>query len=1040
VAALTARQIHIFSLPDLAWKAVHSVNFEPVSIAFDAGNRLYATGSQTGNRPVQLDAETGEVLNVFGSTTAPAYLLRTDATGQVLAMGTGTQLDFLDVTQPGIPVTTASFANAGALRDLDIDVAAKTAYLISSNGTVRRYNFQTGIEMTAWPLNQSWGSAVRLAPNGELLGASDYWYGGGIRRYRRTDGAVLGDTVVSTNGGGVMIRGVAVTPNGRAVYIVSRWIGSAGDTSVDGYSYQIGCLGGTINLRVPGPEPFQLELLTTTDPAPGGNGNGYAEPGETIRITPKLANASLAARANVVVRLVGSREDVVPSGHVEEQFPLVNQGVQFSTTLPLTATIGSSMIDGTSLGLSLRVEWDGGGQTIPLPLSAFRARQAFAEVNFQVGALLSNPTRNLCYIIDRTNQRLLALDTASGTVSAVVRLAADPGAGEMALSPDGARVFVALTPHNRIQVLNAATLEPVEVIHLSFSPFSLSIGANAKIYASSSQTWTQLREIDPETGVSRPIGTKNYYGGSLLRTSGDHARLYAAEIGLSGGTTQMYEYSIGTDATPAVTGSYPYYPSNLRDFRLDEDKRRIYLAAGGTYGVQVTQMDQGLSGLLWPFDAPYGAGVAYLPGSRYVYGGSGGPYDGRIRRFDRDTGQPVGDFPIRYGAVPYNTTLVGRGLAVTANDRLFFLSTTSGGGSSGVNGTRYFLNLIGRDQLNMTLPAEKPKIDAGTNLSIKLPRPLVLNPSIAFPGAAGAGMVSWSVVNGPGSAVFSLSGASTEASFSEPGTYRLELTATNEGVLGRDSVLVEVLAEDPKINIEAVPPVLARHPSASGAFRILREGDSSSALTIQLQAGGTLTSGVTHQALPTAVVLPAGVTEISVPVQLLPGAVNGTITLTVLPGSAYEPGVSAAASITMVDSSWQAWADGMLAAYPQADLQPAADPDADGLPNLFEYALGTHPLQRLTQSPFEFGLSDAAHGSRLWLRYRAPKVLPDVGIEAQYSRDLVGWSDHFEGNPAVDVISRQDHGDGTETVTVGVREEIAGRGRDFLRLRAYLRN
>ena len=90
--------------------------------------------------------------------------------------------------------------------------------------------------------------------------------------------------------------------------------------------------------------------------------------------------------------------------------------------------------------------------------------------------------------------------------------------------------------------------------------------------------------------------------------------------------------------------------------------------------------------------------------------------------------------------------------------------------------------------------------------------------------------------------------------------------------------------------------------------------------------------------------------------------------------------------------------------------------------------------------PIEAGMDDGPVGEdrRLWLRYRALKDMPDVTLHAEYSTDLTAWSTHVDGLPATEVVSREDHGDGTETVTLRLTPAVSAHARSFLRLRAIL--
>jgi len=170
------------------------------------------------------------------------------------------------------------------------------------------------------------------------------------------------------------------------------------------------------------------------------------------------------------------------------------------------------------------VTYDNGAQqTISYTLYVTAPVSAVAQVNFQIGDLLSDPTRDLAYVIDNTDQHLLAINTDNGTVSKSVRLASSPGIGHLALSADGLHLYIALTAAQQIQVISLPNLEQSDIINLNFEPYSLAAGADGKLDVSSADNaWEYLRQVDPVSGETLgSFGLQTYYYDSILRLSGD---------------------------------------------------------------------------------------------------------------------------------------------------------------------------------------------------------------------------------------------------------------------------------------------------------------------------------------------------------------------------------------------------------------------------------------------------------------------------------------------------------------------------------------
>lgn len=89
------------------------------------------------------------------------------------------------------------------------------------------------------------------------------------------------------------------------------------------------------------------------------------------------------------------------------------------------------------------------------------------------------------------------------------------------------------------------------------------------------------------------------------------------------------------------------------------------------------------------------------------------------------------------------------------------------------------------------------------------------------------------------------------------------------------------------------------------------------------------------------------------------------------------------------DSPWLAWRRGWFgddADDPEL-AGDAADPDADGLPNLVEYTLGGNPT-----APSVSGIICQPHPGGFAMVYTVAKNATDITVDPQWSADLVTWS------------------------------------------------
>jgi RHS repeat-associated protein len=181
-----------------------------------------------------------------------------------------------------------------------------------------------------------------------------------------------------------------------------------------------------------------------------------------------------------------------------------------------------------------------------------------------------------------------------------------------------------------------------------------------------------------------------------------------------------------------------------------------------------------------------------------------------------DDGQPVG------GVLSVTWSVVsGPGEVSFADARA--LSTTATFGTNG----KYVLRLTASDSalsrtddLNVTVN-RAPAVDAGADQSIHLPNAAALRGTVtddALP-AGKAIVVTWSKVSGPGAVSFSQpAAATTNATFTEAGTYVLRLTANDSLLQDSDELAITVNPPLPP------PPSVAIGSPADGAEVTSRTG------------------------------------------------------------------------------------------------------------------------------------------------------------------------------------------------------------------------
>ena len=294
------------------------------------------------------------------------------------------------------------------------------------------------------------------------------------------------------------------------------------------------------------------------------------------------------------------------------------------------------------------------------------------EVPFNIGPVKADPVRNIVYMIDSSNSRLIAIDLSSG--QQVYAASVDDGTttGDMAISVDDSTLYLAESNRNEIMVFSLPSLSPLPTLPLNFSPGGHRVCGQWGDSLPPSPTATLsgnflLAEIDPATGNAlQTFGVSDsYQTPPLLRINASGTDLYASTPDVSG---LMYEYNLNNSPFTAPT-SYQFDSDNLKDFSPDETYGRVYLESEGVYGIQLLLTASDDFSTVWPFTGAYGVAVSYNPGANIVYGGSGDPSAGDIRTFNRTDGTPLNDY-----VVCTDTWAVKpRGLAATANGNALYL-------------------------------------------------------------------------------------------------------------------------------------------------------------------------------------------------------------------------------------------------------------------------------------------------------------------------------------------------------------------------------
>jgi|GEM_PF-5376927 len=287
-----------------------------------------------------------------------------------------------------------------------------------------------------------------------------------------------------------------------------------------------------------------------------------------------------------------------------------------------------------------------------------------AQINpgFSVGLMLADPVRNDVYLVDKTNNQLVVMDTDLGRAVAFVKLTGT--ASGLAISPDDAELYVASTSANTIQVFSLANNMMLLRTLNAATPDQIAVGSGSRLFVSSNAyVGVSVRELDAKNGAA--LTSFGSYYSPILRTNVTGTTLYVTDLQFNPTTTDAYDIS-NPAAVPGKVGSYGTNMQNGRDLAVDDQYHRLYAMSGGVYGVYAVDMTA-RTGQLWSFaGAAYGTSVDVSGTVPYIYAGSQDPYNGGIFYYDRSSGALLGSYkPVgQYKAV--------WDLAVTPNGHVLF--------------------------------------------------------------------------------------------------------------------------------------------------------------------------------------------------------------------------------------------------------------------------------------------------------------------------------------------------------------------------------
>lgn len=255
-----------------------------------------------------------------------------------------------------------------------------------------------------------------------------------------------------------------------------------------------------------------------------------------------------------------------------------------------------------------------------------------------------------------------------------------------------------------------------------------------------------------------------------------------------------------------------------------------------------------------------------------------------------------------------------------------------------------------------------------------------------------------------------------------PGRYALVVTSTS----GTTTSYALAWRTSPTVTVAATIDTADELTGSAAVFTLTRTGPVTSPLVVPLSVGGSAVSGVHYTAPPATATIPAGQSSVTVAVTPITDDIaqgDRSVTLTVATDYSLSAGAASSAAITIQDKPYDAWRFACFSTAQLADETISganADPDADGIANLVEYALDTEPLSPNSPDvlPQPFVTDD-----HLAITYHPLRA--ELVYTPQWSPDLIDW---FSG--AAHTTETTEAGNVTSTAITPLSEQP----RQFLRL------
>jgi hypothetical protein len=272
-------------------------------------------------------------------------------------------------------------------------------------------------------------------------------------------------------------------------------------------------------------------------------------------------------------------------------------------------------------------------------IEALETRRLFAlptlmgasqNLNVNIGADVADPTRDVVYFVDQTDNRIVALDTDTGATAGLAAPLANVSG--LAVSVDGSRLYASEPGAFQVEVFSLPTMRSIATLPISGLGPIVAI-ANNEIVGTIAGNIEGFDASNSANGT--PLFTMPADTNGLLRTNATGTMLYSRERGQGGGTGPINVWDVSTAGSAVAGTPIPGpTPGNSTDYAVDAASNHAYFEDANNPGIEVTLLGNGnmTTWDLTPTGGPCN-GVATLPGGAYIYAMTTG---GKIEKFNQN--------------------------------------------------------------------------------------------------------------------------------------------------------------------------------------------------------------------------------------------------------------------------------------------------------------------------------------------------------------------------------------------------------------------